>query len=153
MTWLFLACNDAPVDAENERRAVDYAGKPGTRLAYAPGATPDDVPLWLAIEDGAWELREGTAWDEATMLSRHEVTVEGPLLVDGVEFLPAEPRSSSDYTAYYGTFPDTVSTEVPEGELAGPWVFARDLGPVHLTVAGVERDLVYYEYVDEDTGD
>ncbi len=153
MIGLLLACGEGPVDAENQRRAVDYAGVPGTRLAYAPGATPDDVPLWLAILEEAWELREGADWDEAPVWSRHEVTVDGPLRVDGVEFLPAEPRSSSDYTAYYGTFPDTVSTTVSEGELTGSWVFARDLGPVHLAVAGVERDLVYYEYVDEDTGE
>jgi len=153
VTWLLLACGDAPVEAENERRAVDYAGKAGTHLAYAPADTPDEAPLWLAIDAAAWEFREGTAWDEATVLSRHEISVDGPLLVDGVEFLPAAPAKSSDYTAYYGTFPDTVSTDVPVGDLAGPWVFARELGPVRTAVAGVERDLVYYEYVVGDTGE
>ncbi len=151
MIVLLLACSAEPEGASNERRAVDYAGVVGARLYFAPPGTPDEVPLALEVGEGTWALRMGGDWDEATPLSEHVVDTAGALLVDGTELLPADPGSSTDFTTYYGTFPDTVSSTVGEGSFAGPWTFARDIGPVYLAVEGVERELVYYAYA-RDTG-
>lgn len=151
MTLLLLACGEAASTSGAELRAVDYAGEVGTRAQFAPPGSPDEVPLALEIGEGQWTLRLGADWDDATPVSEHAVSTDGALVVDGVELLPAKPAGATDFTTYYGTFPDTVSSTVEEGAFAGHWVFARGLGPVLLTVDGVERELVYYAMV-RDTG-
>jgi hypothetical protein len=148
-----LACGDEAADASNQRRAVDYAGSPGTLLLFAPPDTPDDVlPLALLLGEGVWTTRLGADWEAGAHLGEYTYTLDGPLVVDGVELVPAEPARAEAATVYYGTFPDAVTTTVAEGNFAGRWIFARGLGPVRVAIEGVERELVYYEYPEHDSG-
>jgi hypothetical protein len=140
-------CGGAASFADNPAKAADYLGVEGTLYRFAPAEAPDDTPLCLLAWEGAWHTWTGeVALDAATDAVELPYIVAGALMVDGVELLRAEPGSGSEYTAYYGVFPDTVTQDVDDIAFAGEWVFARGFGPVHTSFAGVARDLVYYEY-------
>ena len=145
-------CKDDAGLTGSSTRAEDFAGRVGTVYAFAPYETPDDTPLLLAMEAASWETRTGEQWDDATLVAVYSVEVGESLLVEGVELLPPSPEAGSVYAGYYGTYEDAVLRTITEGTFMGQWVFARDLGPVHLTINSVELELVSYQDGLLDTG-
>ena len=134
----------------------DFRGPPGTRIELVPAETPESTPWMLAIAEAGWELREGDRWRNARAAGQWSISRDDGLWVDGWQLLPADPSvgaagdgvtvvSEGALTVWYGTFPWTVSVEVADGPFAGPAAFARDVGPIVLTVGGETRELAGYE--------
>lgn len=147
-----MGCDEAAQTKGSAPIAADYAGIVGTVYGYAPAETPDATPVLLAITEGRWELRQGNDWDDAPPIAVYSVVVDAAITVEGVELLPSGFTAGEAYAGYYGEFSDTATRNVEGGSFTGKWTFARDLGPVRLTLDGAELELVSYQGGLLDTG-
>jgi len=150
---LLLACADEGAVPESSGAApAAYAGPVGRILEYAGMGDPQGDTRFLAIQEGSWDW-SASQTDASTWITR--LTDEG-LWVDEAQVLPerlaagarapgVEVTAVGEAETWYGTFPDTVTVDVEEGVLAGPTIWARDIGPVLITVQGWSGELVYYE--------
>lgn len=146
MAAVIGGCDEAPTLAGGGGLTpADYVGAAGTRISFAPADAPDDPPLMLNLGEARWELREGDDWDSATAVATWEVSVGATLVAEGTKLLGPKLPDSAATETHYGTFEDTVSASPDAAPFAGRWVFAAGLGPVVLTVDGVERECGYYE--------
>ena len=151
MAW---GCEEGAAAAGGNRLVSDYAGLPGTRIELAPADLPDDPPIQISLGEEAWEARLGEDWDVAASVGLWEMTLnrEG-LTVAGVELLDDSIPDSASVTTWYGKFTDAITVKVKEAPFAGEWSFARDLGPIVITLDEARRECVVYERdVEEDTG-
>ncbi|MDP2313515.1 MAG: hypothetical protein Q8P41_11465 [Pseudomonadota bacterium] len=116
-------------------------------------ATPS---RWLRLAIDAWTLTEGPDADDSLAIATWPLTAEDGLVVDGTRLLPtnilagaaadgATVRAVAPWETRYGTFPEAAEVEVAEGAWAGTQVFAKGVGPVYLTIAGVPWEMVWYE--------
>jgi hypothetical protein len=170
ITLLLLACGpDKGTPSAPDVASSVYAGAVGTSFAFIPAGQPDADMLFVAVRDEAWEVRIGLEWDDAAAVGRWARSFgEDGLALDGVVVLPgtvavgstsgaATVTADGARTVWYGTFPETVAVEVAEGSLAGEHVFARDIGPIQLTVDGAVWELATYGEAEPeepaDTGD
>lgn len=155
----FLACGEAePVEVDNRRHAVDFAGPAGMHLEYVLQAEPEGTPLMLRIAEtlDGWETREGQRWADGTDSQTFVVSLEDGLRVDDTLLLPALLQAGTtaegvsvvslgELEVWYGLFSEVASVEVAEGPWAGPQAFARDIGPILLTYSGETWELAGYE--------
>ncbi len=155
---LLSACGpDLGPDGEASLNANDYVPAEGRWLQYGPAAAPDQGPfLMIEVLASSWELREGPSWTESVSEETVSFSDEDGLSIDGTTVLPAKLSegaeqdgttvvSMGDETVYYGTFSLATRTSVPSGRVSGEWIFARELGPIALTLDGDAWELVYYE--------
>lgn len=143
----------APAAVESgERRPADFVGPAGLRVALAPADTPDDPPLQVVQTAEVWEVRLGSAWDDATPVASWPVQVGDALVVDTTPLLEAPIGAPEPVETWYGKFPEGLVVEVPDGPFAGEWALAAGIGPVVLTLDGVRRECVTYEAGAIDTG-
>ena len=147
-----VGCEESATAKGNTPKAEDFAGREGMVYTYAVTPETDTTFLLLAITADSWEFRTGTDWDEAVSAGLYQVVVDGSLVVDTIELLPGTFSAGDPYEGYYGEYADTASNTVGEGTFAGNWIFARDLGPVHLALNGVEEEMVMYQDGLLDTG-
>jgi len=154
---LLLACGpDKGTASAPEVASSVYAGAVGMSFAFIPAGQPDADTLFVAVREEAWERRIGREWDDAAAVGRWSRSFgEDGLALDGVVVLPGTVTVGSTSGAatvtaegaravWYGTFPDTVAVQVAEGPLTGEQVFARDIGPIQLTVDGAVWELATY---------
>lgn len=131
-----------------------------------------DRPLLLHARADSWEMRVGEPrWSRGTPLATWSVDRSGGFSLAGVLVLPGKPDvgateqgtrvvSIDAVTTWGGTFPEVLTVQVgedrpgddtgaaPAGDLAGPrglYQFARDLGPVALTLPDGRWELVRWE--------
>ncbi len=142
----------------------EFSGEDGTRIDFLPQggesevqlATHQDEPLQLHIGEDEWELRLGERWADATFVDVYFLDREDGLWVDDAQLLPEDPSvgaagqgcevvAAGEHATYYGTFLDTVTVAVDDGDFAGEVVFARGVGPVAFDVDGQGWTAAYYE--------
>ena len=152
-----LACQgDAPVSTSESFLA--YAGKPGRSLEFVRSESTDSTPLLLEVnEDGSvWETRYGSRWSSAEPRDSFDVLRDAGLFVDDQQLLPerisvgatgegVEISAIDAHTVWYGTFEDAVIVSVDSGRFTGEQVFAREIGPIALSLDGATWELAWYE--------
>lgn len=151
---LLLGCGDPEGVAPSSGAApVDFVGPVGRVIELVPPGAPEDPSVSLVVLEGSWELQaeDGAGLAYPTHLGTDdgfrvdEVLLLPPRLAPGTEVEGARVEAVGSYTTWYGTFPDTVSVRVAEGDFAGTAVFARDIGPIALVWAGWAGELATYE--------
>jgi hypothetical protein len=136
-------------------KAGDYSGRADLEAEFVDPEYPEGQPWVLRTDEDGWELRQGARWADAAVLARFEVDRSDGLWLDDTRMLPASADEGAradgctvtargEVEVWYGTFPDAVETEVAEGRLAGAHAFARDIGPIRLTLDGETRELAFY---------
>ena len=155
---LLLACagEDGP-GGDGGLGYSDFVPEPGWIAEYIPQDAPEVEPMHLHIGDeGGWQLRRGERWADAEVLGDWEALDEGGYFVNGELVLPERLTAGEvtdgvtvvelgEVSAWYGTFEMGVIVDRQGGRLASEQVFARDLGPVVLTLDGFRWELAYYE--------
>lgn len=158
MILLALWACGAPDPVSTAENFQPYAGPPGRSLEFVPSDAPDQTPLLLEVAEdgGAWETRWGARWADAEPRDTFVVVREAGLFVAESQLLPekisigatgdgVELIDMDAHTVWYGTFDDTAIAAVELGRFAGEQVFAREIGPIRLTLDGVGWELAWYE--------
>ncbi len=155
MILLLLAC--AGEEPQAAWSLEDWGGPAGAFYELVPLDEPDSLPLLVQVEADTWEFRYGDNWRTAQQQGEAERTVGGQGYLVGTSLLlPSELEVGSsaqgtriqargEVEVWYGSFPDVLSVEVGEGELAGPAAFAAGVGPILLSWGGKEWELAGYE--------
>ena len=155
------ACEAGPADSLSEGA---FPGDAGTRIDYLPEAdgaevqhaSDEDEPLQLHIGEDEWELRLGERWADANFVAVYFLDRDDGLWVDDAQLLPADPEvgatgqgcevvAAGEHATYYGTFLDTLTVAVDDGDFAGDVVFARGVGPIDFTLDQQRWTAAYYE--------
>jgi hypothetical protein len=151
---LLGGCGGDPATADGGRG--DYAGRTELEAEFVDPERPDGQPWLLRVEEDRWEVRAGERWADGTVLGQWAVDRADGLWLDDVRMLPANAEQGAAVdgvrvdrvgavAVYYGTFPDAVETTVTGGDrLDGSHAFAKDIGPIRLTIGGMTRELAFY---------
>lgn len=154
LLFLLLACGEgAPTKAVPPG---GYAPVEGSRFELVPVGFPDEAPWELRVEEGAWKMRIGDRWADATALGAWPYEADDGLIVGESRLLPrtveagaqeegATVESVDRGEVWYGTFDEVATVTIAAGDWAGEQRFARGVGPIFLTLGGEPRELVYYE--------
>ncbi len=161
---LLVGCSSEPKDG-SPMSAADYAGRPELHLEFGvsedTGGLALGDPWFLRLDEESWEGRHGESWGLGAWLGAWTAAFDDGLWLEDaagerVNLLPdrlsqgatgegVEVTALGEVSTWYGTFDDTVTVEVSEGDWAGTQVFARDFGLVLWTLGGETRELAYYE--------
>jgi hypothetical protein len=154
---LLCACGDLLGPTEAGFAATDFAPEPGLWLQFGPEESPREGPfLMIEVSAVGWELRWGETWNGSEDREVLPWSEDDGLALGGALLLPAEVAAGSvqdgvevlgigDEEVYYGTFQDAARSAVPTGRAAGEQVFARDFGPIRLSLDDQAWELVYYQ--------
>jgi hypothetical protein len=135
----------------------DFVPPPGWIAEFIPQEAPEEQPLLVHINDeGGWDLRRGDRWADAEVQGSWQASEDEGYVVNGDLLLPptlVQGETTDDVTitalgeatAWYGTFEMAVTVDRESGRLATEQVFARDIGPVVLTLDGFRWELAAYE--------
>ena len=155
---LLVACAPGSGGAgfgNNSPRIEDYAPPEGRHVELAEASAlqfmelDNQLPvLMIREEDGRWWLREGEGWRFGEDVADYPVEIDGGLWIAETEILPAPIAEATEgdgvrilglgsLETWYGTFDNTVTVEVDEGDWAGEQVFARDIGLIRVTWRGI----------------
>lgn len=158
MLLLLLACADGESpEGVGGIYYGDFVPPPGWVAEYIPQDAPDEQPLLLHIDaDGGWELRRGERWADAQVQGVWQAVDDEGYWVNNELILPSTLTQGTtvddvtvtglgEATAWYGTFEMAVTLERNGGRLSSEQVFARDIGPVVLTLDGFRWELASYE--------
>ena len=145
---LLLACvGEGGEDGTFGLAYADFVPAPGWIGEFIPQDAPELEPLLVHIDDdGGWELRRGERWADAEAQGSWQASQDDGYVVNGDLLLPpqlVEGETTDDLTitalgeatAWYGTFEMAVTVDRESGRLATEQVFARDIGPVVLTLS------------------
>jgi hypothetical protein len=117
-------------------------------------------PLQVVEQRRDQPRRAGERWDDGTgEASLATETSEEGLSVDGLLVLPARIRPDETWDGgevvdigpldvWYGGFEQAVSVSLSGGRLAGEAGFARELGPVKLSLDGDPWELAGYQWLE-----
>jgi hypothetical protein len=152
---LLLACGVGGSPVLTGEWASDYIIPDGRYSEFGWAGEPSDSPMMLLAEGDEWSLRNGQTWNTATEHGPFTVSTEDGLWLDEIRLLPyevvigteqdgMEVTNRGEHTVYYGTFLQTVTVEIAEGNFAGVQVLAVGHGPIVLTWQDVTWELVYY---------
>jgi hypothetical protein len=132
-----------PADTGAADTGAADTGAADTGAAEIPELRLDvgDAEWTFTLESGAsafaWSVSDGLIVDDSTLLP---ATVTKGSSGAGVEVTEV-----GELAVWYGLFPDVASVIVSAGRLSGEWAFARDIGPVFVTLGGQDWELVYYQ--------
>lgn len=146
---LIVGCDEGPATQAAEPNLAEYAGESGLAVTLQDMDDTGAAPVELRLGADAWEARVGASWDEGEVLGVWPVVRKPALELDGVTLLESPLPPPAELDVYYGTFPEVISSEVAKGEFAGEWSFARGLGPIVATLAGVRRECVVYVWAEQ----
>ncbi len=146
--WLMVGCEEGPATRAAEPVLAEYAGERGLAITLQDMEDTEAALVELRLGEDAWEARVGASWDEGEVLGVWPVVRKPTLELDGVTLLESPLPPPAELEVYYGTFSEVISKDVGRGEFEGEWSFARGLGPIVATIAGVRRECVVYVWAE-----